>query len=81
MPKLPDPQRYTGLTGYLKVAASTSQGESPIWCPVRIESANIGYQKMFLLIEPIGGFGSVRVVATRVWLEDNSLNLCPEKPV
>ena len=74
----PEPRRYADKSGYLKIVAKTP-GEAPIWCPVRIISATLGYQQIFMLVEPLGGFGTMRVSSKRVWMEDQTLNQCKVK--
>lgn len=72
-------KQYESLTGYMKVMP-TKRGEAPIWCPVRILEATTGYQKLFFLIEPLGGYGTMRLISTRVWLDNPELNQCRQKP-
>jgi len=74
--------RYAGMTGYMRVQTqgNANKGEPPLWFKVLILEATSGYNNVFLMVEPVDGFGAMRVIASRVYISNPSLNLCKETP-
>ena len=70
---------FIGHQGWLKCSAIV-QGEAPIWCPVKIIAAHEAFGRIDVLVEPVGGYGTMKVRATRVWIDDTKLNHCKEVP-
>lgn len=75
----PPTSSYVGEIGFLRVSASIP-GESPIWCPVKVLSARYCYQRVDFVVEPIGGFGSMKASSKLVWFGDQVLNRMTENP-
>jgi len=73
-----DPALYVNARGWLRVL-NTQLKMHPIWVPV-ICNPQYNCGRMDLLIRPVDGIGEQCVWKTRVWFEDDSLNLCEDRP-
>ena len=74
--------RYLGRDGFLRVSGAPNQsGEAPIWCPIRVIESRPAWNSFDFLVEPLGGYGTLKVRATRVFFDDPAINHCKDRPV
>lgn len=71
--KTPPPSVYVGKVGFYRVSTPLTK-ESPMWVPVRVVAAHEAYNRVDLVVEPVGGYGSIRLSTTTVWFKDDQLN-------
>lgn len=78
IPNPSDPSIYENARGWLMTKTQYSQWP-PIWFPVICRPTyNCG--RMDLIIRPVDGIGEQVVWRTRVFFEDEKLNLCQDAP-
>lgn len=78
-PNVMPTKEYIGQIGYLKVPA-TVPDEPPIWCPVKVFTARFHFGRYDLVVEPVGGFGSMRASTRTIWFAEKHLNQMEERP-